>query len=591
MASANTVRAGRAFVELLANNNALYRGLDQAKKRVQQWAGSISRLGLKLSVAGGAITAPLAKILSDFAGRGNEIGQLAERLGSSVESVSRLAYGFEQAGGSLDEFGRAAEGIAAKLSRMQDQEQFFGDELRGLTAGQLRGKGIDDQLDLIAEKFSTIRDAQDQARVAGELGLTGLLKYIRDGKAGMDRLRADVPKDGILGSDEAKRSEELVKAYNRAWLEVRTTFGQVAQALLPASESTRTLSEQVADLGGRVRAWIQDNGGLIVSVAAAGAGLIAGGVALGVFGKALSLAAVGLGVVTTALKLTGAAVALLLSPVGFVTAAVAGLGAAIVAHVGAGREAVGTLGGLFTGLGETAKESWGGIVAAVGSGDLALAGQIAMTGLKAAWAQVTAAMTDLWNQFKDVVVDGFREIRGRVTGLFVNDGAMAAKIAEMKAAARKLGLDPNAIGSAGEELTAEGRAARQARDRAARAADLAAAEAEVTALKDQLRDLGQRARDQAAAQQAAAAAPKKLLEAAPAPRLAQIQQQLRDQLPQLYAAAKGGFGGPVQAQFGYGDNIAKRQLDAAQNTAKNTAVLPALNQNVIQLNDAMRFGK
>ncbi len=584
MGIASTVRAGRAFVELFANNNALYRGLDQAKKHLQQWARSVTSIGLKMSVTGGAITAPLAKLLSDFAGRGNAIQQLADRLGSTTESVSRLAYGFEAAGGTLDGFAAAAEGIAGKLSRLQDQESFFGDELRGLSAGQLRGKGIDDQLDLIAEKFATIKDAQDQARVAGELGLTGLLKYIREGKAGLDKLRAAVPADGIIGGKEAKESAELVQAGNRAWMELRTTLWDVARALLPAADSTRTLSEQVAEVGARVRRWVKDNGGLIVSVAAAGAGLVAGGVAVGLFGKALSLTAMALGGVTVALKAAAGAVALLLSPVGLVTAAVAGLGAILLTQTETGREAVGTLGGLFTGLGETAKTAWGGIVAAVGSGDLKTAGEIAFLGLKTAWARVTAAMTDLWNKFKRTVLDGLRDITAGLGAAFSGDvvgGLLRGK-----------GVLGAVAGSAADENGAVHRAAarRQEEFEAAeieRAKDLFAALVEAEYRAEALA-----ARASAAAVREAVTAPGgPARETLPAPRLAQVQQQLRDQLPQLFAAARGGFGGPVQAQFGYGDTVARRQLDAAQDTAKNTAVLPAINQQVGQLNDALRFGR
>jgi hypothetical protein len=56
------------------------------------------------------------------------------------------------------------------------------------------------------------------------------------------------------------------------------------------------------------------------------------------------------------------------------------------------------------------KESWGGIVAAIGKGDLSTAGQIAATALELIWAKTVAQLTRSWNEFKAIVVDGWHHI-------------------------------------------------------------------------------------------------------------------------------------------------------------------------------------
>ncbi|AMV30186.1 hypothetical protein VT84_37690 [Gemmata sp. SH-PL17] len=56
------------------------------------------------------------------------------------------------------------------------------------------------------------------------------------------------------------------------------------------------------------------------------------------------------------------------------------------------------------------KESWGGVVAAIGAGDMNLAMEIALTTLELLWAQATDAMTGKWNSFTNAVVDGWHEV-------------------------------------------------------------------------------------------------------------------------------------------------------------------------------------
>lgn len=585
------VRAGRAFVELFTKNGALYRGLDAGRKRVEAWASAVNKVGIRAGIAGTAVVAPVLKMLGEFAGRGAAIKQIADRLGTTTESVSRLAYGFEMAGGNLEEFGGVVDGLAGKISRLQDSEEFFGEELRGLTGGMLRGKEVGDQLDLIAAKFATIKDAEDRARVAGELGLSRLLPWLKQGKAGLDAMRDAVPADGIITRDQAERSEELVKASNAAWLQLRETFFEIAKAVLPAADGTRTLSDQVGDLGERVRRWIQDNGGLIASVAAVGAGLLAGGVALKLFGTGLGVVATSLGVVSMAVKALGVALTFLTGgPIGLAVAAVAGLGVVLATQTETGREMVGTLGGLFTDLGETATTAWNGITDAIRDGDMEGAAEIAFKGLEAAWAGVVAAMTRLWNQFKRGVLDTGRDFMAgfkagfsgdMLGGLLRGKGILGAVVGQAN--------DPNSALNA----AAEARAIQQKADDEARklAEDIADIERENRQEELNILAAQQRARREAAREAARQPQQGGGREALPVPRMAQLQDELKQQMAQLYATAKGGFGGPVVQQFAYGDNIAKRQLDVQQQIGRDVAVLPALDQKVGAFDKAMRFGK
>jgi len=59
VSNSNSIRAGRAFVELFADDSKLVRGLRRAEKRLKAFGDRIRNFGLKIAGAISAVTAPL----------------------------------------------------------------------------------------------------------------------------------------------------------------------------------------------------------------------------------------------------------------------------------------------------------------------------------------------------------------------------------------------------------------------------------------------------------------------------------------------------------------------------------------------------
>ena len=94
MPSTRGIRAGRAFVELFADDSKLVRGLRRAKKKLKAFGDSIRNFGLKLAGLGAAMLAPLAasaKVLSNYGDQVAKMGISAVGTHSSpCRSVVRL---------------------------------------------------------------------------------------------------------------------------------------------------------------------------------------------------------------------------------------------------------------------------------------------------------------------------------------------------------------------------------------------------------------------------------------------------------------------------------------------------------------------
>ena len=73
MAAAQGIRAGRAFVELFADDTKLVRGLRSAEKRLKAFGASVQSIGTKIFGLGAAAIAPLLATTNVFAELGDQM--------------------------------------------------------------------------------------------------------------------------------------------------------------------------------------------------------------------------------------------------------------------------------------------------------------------------------------------------------------------------------------------------------------------------------------------------------------------------------------------------------------------------------------
>jgi hypothetical protein len=123
-ATSGAIRAGRAFVELFADDSQLVRGLRSAEKKLKAFGAGIRNLGLKMAGVGTAAIAPMLGAAKAFSSMGDQIAKMARRTGFSVESLSELAFVASQSGTDIDSLGKS-------LARMQ---RSIYDAGRGLSA-------------------------------------------------------------------------------------------------------------------------------------------------------------------------------------------------------------------------------------------------------------------------------------------------------------------------------------------------------------------------------------------------------------------------------------------------------------------------
>jgi len=92
------IRAGRAFVELFADDSKLVRGLKHAQAKLKAFGQSVRDLGLRLARLGAALLVPMLGAAKAFSSMGDQVAKMSKRTGLSVETLSELRFVATQTG-------------------------------------------------------------------------------------------------------------------------------------------------------------------------------------------------------------------------------------------------------------------------------------------------------------------------------------------------------------------------------------------------------------------------------------------------------------------------------------------------------------
>lgn len=415
--SKSDILAGRAYVSLFVKGSEFSKGLKAAQSDLNAFGSSIVGIGAKVAGMGAGIVGSLAGAVVQFSNVGDALDKMSLRTGVSASALSELGFAAEQSGTTIEEVEGAFKKMAKNLGEIGPESIKVTAALQelGLTTDMIAGLAPEDQFSMIAERIAEIQDPTKKAAAAmaifGESGRQ-LIPMLNDVKA----LRKEAKDLGLSPSPEnVKAAAEINDAIGRVRRVIGAAIFEIGAALAPMALDVLAAFLKVVSA---IRKFIVENKSLVITAAKVGAVLLAVGsavvavgtgiIALGaVFGGMASI----LATVSTAIGAVLSLLSIVLSPVGILIAALTAGVYAWVRFSDAGKSAAG---GLLTAISETfgkisktASDTIGGIVAAFKAGDLKLAGQIAITGLRLVFAQGLQAVYGLFGGTVGKIVDLF----------------------------------------------------------------------------------------------------------------------------------------------------------------------------------------
>ena len=401
MAGSQGIRAGRAFVELYANDSKLTRGLRTAQRKLMRFSAFVTSIGVKLAGLASAVAVPLmftvkassrmeevmnkfnvvfgenSKVVKEWSdGFAKDVGrsqrQVAEFMAGSQDLFVPL--GFDEA--AATKMSKQITGLAVDLASFNNMADE--DTLRDLHAA-LTGSGE------VMKKYGVI---VSEAAVKQELLNQGMdPKAATDQQKVMARLAIIMRGTTAAQGDARRSSKSYANQVKRLKAVIEDAAGAIGDALRP---TLAKLAGQLADIIERVTGWIRNNQQL-VKVIAITAAIVGGiGAALLAVGAAAAFVSFAIGGLVTVF---GA----IASPVGLAVAGVIALAVALGGLIAWGMKS----GDLFKKLGRLILSVFNVIVKYLTSGPLAIAAKLLWETLKVIWLNGIADIGKTYEKLKE----------------------------------------------------------------------------------------------------------------------------------------------------------------------------------------------
>ena len=341
MPSANQIRAGKAFVEIGADDSAFVAALNRAAARFKSFGKSLESAGQGMLAFGATMLAPVA-LLTKFASRSQEMGSKFEQVfAGAAEDAKAFAMELSKS------VGRSSLDV---MEAMATYQAFF----RGMGFGEKAAAGMSEKMSALAIDFASFHNISDEdaavgfrSAMAGEaepLSRYGInvraaavdQEFFREGLSVTTETASEAQKaiarlaiitnsmtaQGAVG-DALRTSAGFANQLKRLQAMATDTAVSLGSALLPAVTNVVTA---VASAVGAATEWAKQNQGLVSSL---------GGAALGA-----GLWVVGIGAATFALGKLSAVIGTTISAVGGLTSSMIWLAANPAAAVLAGIAAI-----------------------------------------------------------------------------------------------------------------------------------------------------------------------------------------------------------------------------------------------------------
>lgn len=308
-------------------------GLGNLNKQADGFKGGLGRMGQAVQGVGGLMSSLIpAAAIGGIAALGkraidtaDDLNDMSQRTGVSVESLSRFGQAAADSGSSIE---GVAKGMGQLAKRITDPGSAASKALSGIGIATTDAKGKVRNLDAvmldISEKFAKMPDGAEKTALAMQLfGKSGveLIPMLNEGRAALEQYEA------TISGDMAKSADEFNDSLNAIGRSLSGPFNDAVTALLPAITSIAqglvTVIKGFSNLPGPMQATILVIGGALtalVALAPAISALITIGTTIaGLFAAGGALAGAG----TIIAGLATAFITLITGPVGIVALIVA----------------------------------------------------------------------------------------------------------------------------------------------------------------------------------------------------------------------------------------------------------------------------
>ncbi|MCG7626056.1 hypothetical protein [Epibacterium sp. Ofav1-8] len=208
------------------------RDLSKTSKRFDMLGFAAKRMGPLIAALGaGAVIGKLQRTVSTL----DDIGKTADKIGLTTDALQEWRTIAESAGVAQGALDSSLERFNKRLGEAQQGGGAASKMLKqlGLDAGELATAGLDEAMKRVADQIAGLADPTERAAAAAALfGREGvaMVNLLREGSAGMDRMRQEARDLGIIIDESLIRGAE--DAQTKLDLMSRVISAQLNSALI-----------------------------------------------------------------------------------------------------------------------------------------------------------------------------------------------------------------------------------------------------------------------------------------------------------------------------------------------------------------------
>jgi hypothetical protein len=251
-----------------ANESRVKEFSDKANKSLSSTTAYFGKLSggmaaLLPALSAAALVASVKSVVSSL----DEIGKTADRIGITTDALQELRVIGESAGVSFDTMTSSIEKLSRNIAEAANGTGAARDAFNrlGLSAASLKQMGAEQALSVIADKMNTVENASERTALAIDIfGKSGapMLNLLREGSEGMDKMREEARKLGIVIDEALIRKAE--DAQTQLDLMSRVISANLSSALINLAPILVNTAQGIAGLSRAVAEFLNISGNGLV---------------------------------------------------------------------------------------------------------------------------------------------------------------------------------------------------------------------------------------------------------------------------------------------------------------------------------------
>jgi len=233
--------AGSIVLDLLMKTGSFETDTKRAEQSLKKFKAEAEKVGKAIGAAFVAVGGATALMVKGSIDAMDSMAKLAQATGTTVESLSALAYAADLSGVSQDTLGQSLQKLSRQAAEAAGGNKQIASSFDSIGVSVKKADGTlktsDQLLGEIAGKFSGYADGAEKTALAQELfGKSGaqLIPLLNAGAEGLAQMTSEAEQLGlVIGTDAAKAAEQFNDNLTRLDAVKKGLVNRIAQQLLP----------------------------------------------------------------------------------------------------------------------------------------------------------------------------------------------------------------------------------------------------------------------------------------------------------------------------------------------------------------------